>query len=340
MTIKSIQYLRGIAAIAVVFRHLSERSEKFNIIAEGFNGDDIGLWGVDLFFVISGFIMVYITKKNQANHKYVINFWLRRFLRISPLYYIMTMLIVIISIYIPGSLDVTPNVERTVKSILYIPNYKNHPVLGVGWTLNYEMYFYLIFGLALFLPYRYQTSAMAAWFFSSVSFGYFYQGDNPFILQITNPLLMEFMFGVFVGTLFLQGKILPITHAIIIMFTSIFVIVFADALDVNKGFRALIYGIPSAGLVLALISLEAKQLLKFDAKLPLIAGDSSYSLYLVHLFVIGGYGKVVMKFTLFDFINGHILLFGGFVVCFLTGALIFKLIEQPLHENLSKRVCV
>jgi len=65
-------------------------------------------------------------------------------------------------------------------------------------------------------------------------------------------------------TLFLQEKILPVTHAIIILFTTIFVIVFADALDVNKGFR----------------------------------------------------------------------------LCFLTGVLIFKLIEQPLHENLSKRVCV
>jgi len=74
MTIKSIQYLRGIAAIAVVFRHLSERREKYNIIAAGFNGADIDLWGADLFFVISGFIMVYITKANQANHNYDINF--------------------------------------------------------------------------------------------------------------------------------------------------------------------------------------------------------------------------------------------------------------------------
>jgi peptidoglycan/LPS O-acetylase OafA/YrhL len=326
------------AAIAVVFRHLSERSEKYNIVAVGFNGDDIGLWGVDLFFVISGFIMVYITNISQASYRIVINFWLRRFVRISPLYYIMTTLVVIMATYMPGSVDVAPNVERTIKSILYIPNYKIHPVLGVGWTLNYEMYFYFVFGLVLFLSYKYQVLAMAVYLFCSVLFGFFYQGEDPIILQMTNPLLMEFMFGVFVGRLFLQGRILSVTSAIVMLSVSFFVIFFADILDVNRNLRALVYGVPSAGLVSALISLEAKKLLKFDSKLPLLAGDSSYSLYLVHLFVIGGYGKIVMKFTLFEFINGYVLLFCGFIACFLTGVLIFKLLEQPLHVNLSKRI--
>ena len=54
--INSIQYLRGLAAIVVVIRHLLERTDKYNIIAPGFNGVEIGLWGVDLFFVISGFV--------------------------------------------------------------------------------------------------------------------------------------------------------------------------------------------------------------------------------------------------------------------------------------------
>lgn len=335
---KSIQYLRGIAATAIVFRHLSDRTDKYNIIVPGFNGIDIGLWGVDLFFVISGFVMVYITKSDQAGFRYIFNFWIRRYLRISPLYYIMTMVIIFVAMYVPSSTELRPSIEHTINSLLYIPSYNLSPVLGVGWTLNYEMYFYLIFGLVLFFPEKYQTTTMTVWFSGSVLFGFFYQSDNAIILQITNPLLIEFLLGVFIGRFFREEKIWSVAHALIILSVSCLIIIFAELFDMGRELRFLFYGIPCAGLVSALIALEARKVIKFDTKLLLLAGEISFSLYLVHIFVIAGYGKFVMKFSLFEFTNGYILLSFDFIVCFLTATLISKLIEQPLHINLSKRV--
>ena len=335
--INSIQYLRGLAAIVVVFRHLSDRTDKYNIIVPGFNGIEMGLWGVDLFFVISGFVMVYITNTGETSFKFILNFWIRRFLRISPLYYIMSIVMLFVAFYMPNSTELKPTFDHTIASFLYIPTSSIFPLLAVGWTLNYEMYFYLIFGLVLFLQGNYQTLVLATWLSGSVVLGFFYHGDNALINQITNPLLIEFLLGVIVGRFFLAEKIWSVTQALIIFFVSCFIIIFVEIIDVGHDFRSLIYGIPCAGLMSALIALEARKVFNFNNKFLLLAGDISYSLYLVHLIVIAAYGKFIMKFSLFDSINGSILLFGDFIVCFLTAILIYKLIEQPLHINVSKR---
>jgi exopolysaccharide production protein ExoZ len=330
--INSIQYLRGIAAIIIVFRHLSDRTDKYHIVAPGLNGFDIGIWGVDLFFVISGFVMVYITKSDQLNFRQVLNFWQRRYLRISPMYYLMTGLMLIVAIFAPNTTELKPSFEHTIKSLLYIPSHKKSPVLGVGWTLNYEMYFYFIFGLTLLLPKKYQTSTMVIGLFGSFLFGLIYPGENAFILQITNPLLIEFLFGYLIGKCFCAEKEWPPFLAVILLVISCISIIYADFKNIDRELRLLIYGIPSAGLVSSLIALEAQNILKFKNKLFLLAGEVSYSLYLVHILVIAAYGKLVMKFSLYENVNGYVLFFFDFVVCFLTATLISKAIEQPLHE--------
>ena len=336
--INSIQYLRGLAAIVVVIRHLLDRTEKYNIIAPGFNGVEIGLWGVDLFFVISGFVMVYITQRRQFSFKLIVNFWLRRFLRISPLYYIMTVIMLIGAFYMPQATQLKPSVAHTLASFLYLPTINPLPVLAVGWTLNYEMYFYLIFGCVLFLPSKYQIQVLSAWISFSVILGFFYHSDNLLFNQITNQLLIEFLLGVLAGRLYLTENFWSVTKSLIIISISFFIIIFAELVDVGEEFRSLIYGIPCAGLVSSLIMLEAKNIYKFDNKFLLLAGNISYSLYLVHLIVIVIYGKIVMTFLLFDYVNGYILLFGDFIVCILTAILTYKLIEQPLHSNATKRL--
>ena len=119
-----------------------------------------------------------------------------------------------VAFYMPNSTELKPTFNHTIASFLYIPTSSIFPVLAVGWTLNYEMYFYLIFGLVLFLQGKYQIPVLAAWLSGSVILGSFYHGDNALINQTTNPLLIEFLLGVIVARLFLAGKIWSVTQAL------------------------------------------------------------------------------------------------------------------------------
>jgi peptidoglycan/LPS O-acetylase OafA/YrhL len=127
--IEVIQVLRFLAAFSVMMVHLP---------VIGF-----GIWGVDIFFVISGFIMMYVTENNQKN------FLVKRIIRIVPLYWILTLGVFSIAIFYPDLLNnTTANFEHLIKSLFFIPFDKNgsghFPILFLGWTLNFEVIFYIL----------------------------------------------------------------------------------------------------------------------------------------------------------------------------------------------------
>jgi exopolysaccharide production protein ExoZ len=129
--IKPIQYLRALAALSVVWYHAN-----LEYGGTPFNGA-----GVDVFFVISGFIMVYTTKSSAWE------FAKNRLIRVVPLYWLATVLLLALcALGLFHTIQVTP--MRIIKSFLFIP-YAGGPVLNPGWTLSYEMAFYAIFAFSL-----------------------------------------------------------------------------------------------------------------------------------------------------------------------------------------------
>jgi peptidoglycan/LPS O-acetylase OafA/YrhL len=140
-TIKSIQILRAIAALGVVYTHCA---------TGGFNIKNTGAWGVDIFFIISGFIIAYIVSKDTKN------FMIKRIFRVVPLYFIATFLVIIVAVIFPDLVHSTRiSSERIIKSLFFIP-YKDEfkesvPILGQGWTLRFEMFFYLTMAICIFL---------------------------------------------------------------------------------------------------------------------------------------------------------------------------------------------
>ncbi len=145
----SIQYLRALAAILVVVQHANSGPIHLDIVSPG-----LATFGVDLFFVISGYIMWTTTTETARTPP---QFWLARIVRIVPLYWGFTTLYVAISILHPAALEhPSTNLVFIVKSYAFVPAI--HPVEGgispiysLGWTLNFEMFFYLIFGIALII---------------------------------------------------------------------------------------------------------------------------------------------------------------------------------------------
>jgi len=97
------------------------------------------------------------------------------------------------------------------------------------------------------------------------------------------------------------------------------------------------YGLPCAGITSTLLAFEAAQKIKFNMKLFLFAGDIFYSLYLTHIIVIAAYGKIVMKLSLFNYINGYLLFVLDFILAFMSASIIYLAVERPLH-NITKQV--
>ena len=209
----SIQALRGIAALLVLLFHTAE----FQRQMAGENSPDIalvsGLWdrgwaGVDLFFIISGFIMVYVTRQTGRSVTDVRRFITSRVTRIYPLWWVCAGIMAIyfwIFYGMPAAPDrvAGPSEAMTfaVKSFLLIPQ-EVPPLLGLGWTLIHEMFFYIVFAVLLFLPKRFLPWALLGWAGVTVIAAQFAQ-TPPYARSlaelVASPLSLEFILGGLAG---------------------------------------------------------------------------------------------------------------------------------------------
>ena len=160
----ALQILRGLAASLVVFDHLVSAC----LHRLGRHDADLrGLWfagalGVKVFFCISGYIIAQSLLASGSRQQAVFRFYLRRFIRVVPLYWLATLLFSL-SRLIKGS---PPNVDELLRSLLFIPYADDEgqmrPVLGLGWSLNFEMFFYLVLGQALWFRSRWGPAAVVS----------------------------------------------------------------------------------------------------------------------------------------------------------------------------------
>lgn len=162
---------------------------------------DAGALGVDLFFVISGFIMVLTTFGKDVTPA---NFMRRRLERIVPLYWLFTLSVAgLVAIWPNLMPSVRPTSETLIKSLLFIPHLsagmpgEGWPIVVVGWTLNYEMFFYLLFALSLFAPRPFPT--LIAVLALLVGIGFIHKFDGQVGNAYTNPRLLEFALGAAIG---------------------------------------------------------------------------------------------------------------------------------------------
>jgi exopolysaccharide production protein ExoZ len=179
-----LQYLRAAAALGVVGFHASENSH-LNL--------DLGQAGVDLFFVLSGFLMWSITEAPTTP----MAFFIGRIRRIVPVYWIATCVVLVGALFslFPA---ITLNTPHVLSSFFFIParspsNGHIWPLLVPGWTLNYEMFFYLIFSLVLFLPRRIQLLVMITIFGGLVASRALAQFPVAELTFYSDPIILEFI---------------------------------------------------------------------------------------------------------------------------------------------------
>jgi len=275
----SLQALRAFAAWVVVCHHFMQIF--FDFKASGPIGQlltDRGAVGVDIFFVISGLVIYLSTRDKTIEPR---QFLLNRVLRIVPAYWFYTLamagLLLVASRWMPHQ---EFDWHHLLLSLLFVPaenpgGYGLYPTLNVGWTLNFEMFFYLLFGLAFLVRQRHQLLlvTVALLLVSEVL------GRLGVLSRFyNNDIIYEFLLGIGLGVLYRRGLIREgIWMPLALLAVAGYAIYHLDASQ-----RLLHWGLPSA-LVLAFVSLEP---LFAGNRLLKALGDCSYSVYLIHVLVL------------------------------------------------------
>ena len=326
-----IQSLRGLAALLVLLSHLVQvegRTVSAPILPDSLT---FGMMGVDLFFVISGFIMVFVTRDWTRPGRQG-EFLFARAARIYPLYWIVSLAVLAVWLVRPDLVfSSSPNEPQLLNSVLLTPAYA-YPLLEVGWTLVYEMGFYLVFALLLCLPGRLRPWGLAAWgALVALGLALGWQHINAVSFHLINPLTFEFLAGAGVALAFLRWKgSRALGWALFAAGLGSLVVwlVIGDAGFEDGGARVIRFALPSASLVLGAALLDRHGV---GAPRALVAlGDWSYSLYLTHLLSLVLLSKGFRAAGL-D-VPG---LFPAAAIAFavLVSALSYRLVEAPLHAG-------
>jgi len=353
LQLQSIQALRGLAAILVMLSHLygieTRYSEPEQILSSAWL---LGVSGVDLFFVISGFIMVWVTHETAPGVRASVDFVLARVMRIYPVWWLFAGLMAAyfaLAYGVPWDPETLQRFdlsgpEHLIKSFLLIPH-EAFPILQIGWTLMHEVYFYLVFAILLFLPIQARVPAAIVWALiivaaASVSFTGFY-ADSLAALALS-PLTLEFLMGVGVGVLIKNGAsrfaLIALGIGIIWLVLGAQWISFQSTDSSLPLRRTLAFGPAFALIVYAVVVLEARTRLKSFVPTPLVRlGDWSYSLYLGHLLVLSGVARLFFPMFggpgLFD--NAAFLILSSSIAIALA-ALVYYAFERPLAKATRK----
>jgi exopolysaccharide production protein ExoZ len=344
--LSNVQVLRAIAAYLVVFVHLSELLPD-NALTAFLKSK--GYSGVDLFFVISGFIMVYSTSRKKISGG---QFLLNRLRRIVPLYYITTFIVFAIALALPSLFQNTsPDIYSLLKSLAFMPFEKSpgriYPLYYLGWTLNYEMFFYLLFALSLAIWYEMRIFTCAIVIVGLVFLGNRLPTSTDVLAYFyTQPIMLDFVLGMIIASY--REKIVQIMHTNIalpwlILSIGVFaLLVSSSVLDMTPSHYAPptntfgTFGIPGALIVIAAVGLDdARSRGKVWRGLEEI-GDSSYSIYLTHFFLIGVLVALAHHFQLSP-IAGITLALLAVPLTAVVGIITYRFLERPFMAQRAKQ---
>lgn len=349
----SIQYLRGLAAVLVVYVHavlLQMSCGKVSFQQDFYFLKSIGAFGVDLFFIISGFIICYISGKDSGIKDFV-RFVKKRFIRINPVFYILCLvLFVCFLIWSPSEYSLA----TILKSIIIIPVFDSgeefiYPLIYVGWTLSYEWTFYLIYGAFIaFSIVKKREMYLITLFIFLFLLGFFFPIREIHYIFITNPMFLEFGMGMIIAVIYRNIKNINILVPVFLGLASVGIFTYLlfnghgqidEAFFINTGVftwhRVLMFGIPSMLFFACFLFWEKRTSFRFPKSATLVLiGDASYSIYLVHPIIF-----FILYHTLkqeLAFLNPDLLIVLLVAVATILGIVVHKLIENKVISALNK----
>ena len=293
MHFDSIQALRGITALFIVLEHIRFLN--------------CGAFGVDIFFCISGFMIMFSTHKDSA-------FFLRkRLIRILPLYYIMTAGTFVLLMLFPGMFEqTTANPVFLLKSFLFIPfdigDGVLQPLMRIGWTVNCEIFFYILFFAAMKISHKFRGFLCGLFLAGITAVASLLPAPPAFLAFYGNSVMLEFLYGIgaYYGAwgLYRLYQKHRLSRAVLHLSACSLLLCFAGLLATKPfvnilGFRRpLVWGLPAFAIVMCsfLLGLYVKRM-----PFPMVRlGDISFSLYLVHYYPVMLLDRVIFDFSSFS----------------------------------------
>lgn len=345
---KSLQAGRAIAALLVVLYHIGMDMslEKYFNMPEFYAPFSFGGAGVEFFFVLSGFIIFY-AHRNDFNHpQRVKSYFFKRFARIYPTFWIIFIGVSALALISASTRDVVPTDPLILlKTLLLIPQDPaviggtGAPVVGVAWTLQYEMLFYVTFALAIWnrLLGILAIAVFVAIYLVQQSFG-----NLPFPLAfIAQDYVWLFIMGMVVAKLCLNRDMkVKNPEYIAIAGGLMFLVIALDVVfkqDIFKDYRILLFGLSSSILVFGLVKAEQASKVFLGNKFVQLVGNASYALYLTHYSLISFMLKVAMMLKLNElgYIGAFITYFTMLIICVLVAIGFHLWIEKPIARKLK-----
>jgi peptidoglycan/LPS O-acetylase OafA/YrhL len=292
----NLHLLRVIAALGVVYFHTTSTA--------GLQLDwDVGSRGVDVFFVISGFIIAYIGSSKPEH------FFRRRLIRVVPFYWAATLCVFAVAAVAPHVFrTTTANVPHLLSSLAFVPRLNETtgemmPTLLLGWSLNFEMFFYVLFALSLAISPKRAPMICVGWIVAFVIAIHTIASNNDVMNFYARPIVLEFCFGVVVYYIFdwasarkaALANVAALKWLLVLVLIACLVIINVLEHDRPDIPRYLAAGIPSFFIVLSALLLERVYGLATKNKLIYLLGEASYIIYLVHPYIVFTVLRLLVK---------------------------------------------
>jgi exopolysaccharide production protein ExoZ len=335
----SIQMLRAVAALLVVFCHAATEVGGHGASASTVWSfvNEQGQFGVDIFFVVSGFVMMTIISGQRPGGATAAWFISERIVRVVPLYWAATLLSVAVSVLLPALKHKNAYaLSYVLQSLFFVPTLNPvtnapEPLLGLGWTLNFEMFFYAVLSLVLLLGIRRVYVALVTVFVTLVALGAWLHPDFPVLKSWTHTIILEFVFGVLFAHWRQSGFRIGVRAQIVLIAAGVVGWLLTGIPKTGTfELRGIVWGIPAAAIFAGVVM--GRRELAYP-KLLLLIGDASYSLYLTHLFVMRASWLLVERLPVGPALRALL-----FFAVFIPGALAFAVLSYRKFEVPTMRV--
>ncbi|WP_241576607.1 acyltransferase family protein [Rosenbergiella collisarenosi] len=320
----SIQAVRAIAILLVVGWHIAVKA---NVL--GYTDSAlffIGNAGVDIFFVVSGFIMALCVQNSGRK-----NFFSKRFIRILPLYWLITLVALIAYCINPHLVNSHAASTTILHSFTLIPIQESAMLVDVGWTLRYELFFYFILWVSLLAAPKHALKLCSAIILLLVGVGVV--GEHSFYKDfLTNPLIVEFVYGIVAFQACKWLKTDSNKMGIAIFAFGIACLIIFSHFNIGQH-RCITFGIPAFIVVTGASLVDISGLKGF--KLFNGIGNASYSIYLTHMFSLGFVIIIAKWLNLSSFValSVWIALAGGMFTYYLIEKNVLRALRSKLRIN-------
>lgn len=342
--LQTIQAVRGVAALVVVAFHLTQFIDGTYGEALWFGVFKRGFAGVDFFFVISGFVIVYTSQAYIGRPETLRTYLTKRVIRVYPIYWLiiasMTLLMGASLLLQPNGVGkVIPNRWPGLDTILLTPHH--HALNIVSWSLSHELFFYLLFACLIVSRKLWVIPAffLVGSIYMALTKQEYIDGQSTIWAYFWfNPLNVEFALGALAGYGFLHHTIVKWEGIGAATLGFVWLYSFGDTPNEFFGERLLHYGVASMLILIAVLAYEHLR----RPRLPqwiISAGDASYLIYLIHTPLLLLFTRLVTRaFPTYSAVGVPLACFSLVIVVTYLSILIHRLIEKPLMRYLSARL--